>query len=293
MQISGSSASAKAEPRVRPRHWPWPAACCWRCCRGRRRRHSTDCRAAVRAREGIDTRLLPWMDFTSAGLVCTGRHRRRGAVPLDAMADCARLCAPRPRHQLSARTSLRTGRRHNLGSGTLALRDSGHREDRRVSARSPILRACLDGGECDCPPAGLYCEDPAIGSRCVSTSHAYTLTSLRRSQFAICAMPRTSTAGRETPHGSGEIRSSNVDDEQWKKVEAIFLTALDSPDRAAFLDEVCGSDVELRRAIHELLEQDTPTSRVFGSLANQRHRPPRTSSRVLLAPGSSSARTAS
>ena len=77
-----------------------------------------------------------------------------------------------------------------------------------------------------------------------------------------------------------------MDDERWKKVEAVFLAALDSPDRAKFLDEVCGTDVELRRAIHALLDQDTPTSRVFGQLASQQHRRPRTSSRVLLAPGS-------
>ena len=154
--------AAAAARRAGPTTWPWTAACKGSVVAGGIAVPPAGCCPAVRAGARAVACLLPWVDFASTGPVCAGRHRRRsafsrlsvrphpsgqnvlagrrpvdaavrqrppGAVHFDAVADRPRVRPPRGRHQLPARISLRTGRRHHLGSGPPSLRDSGYGED--------------------------------------------------------------------------------------------------------------------------------------------------------------------
>lgn len=70
-----------------------------------------------------------------------------------------------------------------------------------------------------------------------------------------------------------------MDAARWERVEAVFGSALDRPgeERAAFLDEACAGDAELRRTVEHMLahhEQDPdflerPVARVSGMAADQ------------------------
>ena len=86
------------------------------------------------------------------------RRRSLGALLLHAMADRARIRAPRGRDQLPAGTSLRARWKYDLGACTAALRRSGHGEGRGVFAGSRIVRIGVDGGERDDSAVGLHGE---------------------------------------------------------------------------------------------------------------------------------------
>jgi serine/threonine protein kinase/tetratricopeptide (TPR) repeat protein len=60
-----------------------------------------------------------------------------------------------------------------------------------------------------------------------------------------------------------------MDDQRWKKIEDVYLGALDAPDRAAFLATTCRDDDELRAAVTLLLTQEPSTVSLMGRLALQ------------------------
>ena len=49
-----------------------------------------------------------------------------------------------------------------------------------------------------------------------------------------------------------------ITDVRWRRIKEIFHSALDHPpaDRSAFLNEVCGNDVEMREEVEALLTAD-------------------------------------
>jgi hypothetical protein len=160
--------------------WPWTAAREGHCRGVWDHRRPADRGRGLRAGEGPDACLVPWLALAPArplrpGRPCRGgplsrlslrphtgrqdvlargrgvdaavRLRPPGAVRVDAVADRARVRSPRSRHQLPARISLRVRGRDDMGSCPASLRDSGDGEGRRLFGRSRILRAGLDGGE--------------------------------------------------------------------------------------------------------------------------------------------------
>ena len=182
------------------------------------------CGPAVGACERAGACPLPWMDLTPPGAVRTGRHRRRGLfrgylfghirtgktfwraaaasmLPFVSVHlvlffsmpwPIALSPSPRARHQLPARTSFRTGRRHDLGSRHSPLRDSDYGEGGGVSAWSRIVRTCLDGGECDGSAAGLHGQSPDA-----SVNH-----SLQREAGMLPRLPASSRQTVFRAHGA-------------------------------------------------------------------------------------------
>src|SRR5262245_60006472 len=55
-----------------------------------------------------------------------------------------------------------------------------------------------------------------------------------------------------------------MDDQRWKQIEAVYVAALDAPDRAALLSETCRDDPELLKAVELLLQEDPATVNLFG-----------------------------
>ena len=55
-----------------------------------------------------------------------------------------------------------------------------------------------------------------------------------------------------------------VDEQRWKAIEAIYIGALDAPDRDAFLDQACQDDAELRLEVERLLHDETSTIHLLG-----------------------------
>ena len=77
-----------------------------------------------------------------------------------------------------------------------------------------------------------------------------------------------------------------MDDQRWKSIEALYLTALSAPDRSAFLRQACGDDTSLYEAVELLLDREPSTVSVFGQLAlTGPLRPSSRESRELLEPG--------
>jgi serine/threonine protein kinase len=54
-----------------------------------------------------------------------------------------------------------------------------------------------------------------------------------------------------------------VDHQRWKEIEALYLAALDAPDRRSFVDEACKGDAELLQELEQLLTQEPGTVRLF------------------------------
>ena len=54
--------------------------------------------------------------------------------------------------------------------------------------------------------------------------------------------------------------------QRWKEIDRIFAAALEREpaERAAFLDEACGGDEQLRKEVESLLANDIPESLVGG-----------------------------
>ena len=79
-----------------------------------------------------------------------------------------------------------------------------------------------------------------------------------------------------------------MDDRRWIQIESVYLAALDAPDRAAYLGEVCRDDPELRTAVDLLLNQEPSTVSLIGPLAltNLGAALPSLTGRTLLAPDS-------
>jgi len=61
-----------------------------------------------------------------------------------------------------------------------------------------------------------------------------------------------------------------VDQQRWNAIEALYVGALDAPDRDAYLSEACHGDAELRHIVEQLLEEDPATFHVFERFASQR-----------------------
>src|ERR1700744_1882131 len=61
------------------------------------------------------------------------------------------------------------------------------------------------------------------------------------------------------------------DSERWRRLETLFYQAsdMDPRDRAAFLDQACGEDAEMRREVESLLGAANQTLRVFREPAEQ------------------------
>src|SRR5689334_10562134 len=55
-----------------------------------------------------------------------------------------------------------------------------------------------------------------------------------------------------------------VDEQRWKAIEAIYIGALDAPDRDAFLDQACPNDSDLRLEVERLLHDETSTMQLLG-----------------------------
>jgi len=55
-----------------------------------------------------------------------------------------------------------------------------------------------------------------------------------------------------------------VDEQRWKAIEAIYIGALDAPDRDAFLDQACQNDSDLRLEVERLLHDETSTMQLLG-----------------------------
>ena len=78
-----------------------------------------------------------------------------------------------------------------------------------------------------------------------------------------------------------------MDDQRWKEIEAVYLAALDAPDRAAFLREACRDDADLLTTVERLLNEEPSTASLFDRLdLHDPHVPFPSSSRTLLASGS-------
>src|SRR6266566_142981 len=65
---------------------------------------------------------------------------------------------------------------------------------------------------------------------------------------------------------SPALEPSPVDQERWKAIEEIYIGALDAPDRSTFLDKACHGDIELRRDVEFLLQDDPSTRHLFDAL---------------------------
>ena len=64
--------------------------------------------------------------------------------------------------------------------------------------------------------------------------------------------------------------------ERWWQIDAIFAEALDVPpdERAAFLDEACADDEDMRREVERLLEADEQAEQVRKDPADWFEAPP-------------------
>jgi len=60
-----------------------------------------------------------------------------------------------------------------------------------------------------------------------------------------------------------------VDHQRWKEIEALYLAALEAPDRRSFVDEACQGDAELLQEVEQLLTQDPGTVRLFDGLMSR------------------------
>ena len=80
------------------------------------------------------------------------------------------------------------------------------------------------------------------------------------------------------------MRPSELDPERWRRIDAVFEAALETPppERAAFLDETCGEDEDLRSQVEALLRAheraddrfETPVSSLAAELLAAREEPP-------------------